>query len=94
MPDRMAFGELAATREIIQLLKIPHKPDLFIYFSLSVSDGIYVAVLRGHGCDRVADDSALVCSIHFALKHEVCQLTFIIPWPPAEAESATRLFVS
>lgn len=56
--------------------------------------GIYVAALRRPGGDREADDYAVVSSIHFPLKHEVCQLTFIIPWPPAATASPTRLFVS
>lgn len=99
MPDRTAFVERAATREIIPLLKIPHV-RVFFFFSFQRSfrslepDGIYVAVLRGPGGDREVDDSAVVRSIHFPLKHEVCQLTFIIPQPPAATESAARLFVS
>lgn len=88
MPDRTAFVERAATREIIQLLKIPYICEVFSFsFQYLEPDRICVSVLRGHGGDREADDSAVASSIHSPLKHEVCQLTFIIPWPPAVAES-------
>lgn len=99
MPDRTPFVERAATREIIRLLKIPHVRVFFFSFFSKGAFGFwdqteFMSLCSGDTAVTERRTIPLWRYIHFPLKHEVCQLTFIIPCPPAATEPAARLFVS
>lgn len=87
MPDRTAFVEQAATKEIIRLVKIPYHGGLSLrlrsfgfsrFWTRENLCGDKRCCAAGYGGHRGANDFSV--ALHsFPLKQEVCQRAFIIP---------------